>query len=48
MEVRGVEPLSKITSMHVPTSVPFVLKFSSDLRPRRSARTLTSLVNLGL
>ena len=48
MEVRGVEPLSKITSMHVPTSFPFVFKVSSDLRPRRSARTLTSLVNLGL
>ena len=47
LEVRGVEPLSKITSMYVPTSVPFVFKISSYPRPRRSARSLTSLVNLG-
>ena len=47
LEVRGVEPLSKITSMYVPTSVPFVFKISSYPRPRRSARSSTSLVNLG-
>ncbi len=47
LEVRRVELLSKITSMYVPTSVPFEFKISSYPRPRRSARSLTSLVNLG-
>ena len=47
LEVRRVELLSKITSMHVPTSVPFAFNVSSYPRPRRSARSLTSLVNLG-
>ena len=47
LEVRRVELLSKITSMHVPTSIPFEFKVSSYPRPRRSARSLTSLENLG-
>ena len=48
MEVRGVEPLSKITSMSIPTSFPFVFKVSPCPRPRRSAQISASLVNLGL
>ena len=47
LEVRRVELLSKITSMYVPTSVPFVFKVSPRPRPRRSARISASLVNLG-
>ena len=48
MEVRGVEPLSKIPSMHVPTSFPFGFKISLHPRPRRSAQASASLVNLGI
>ena len=47
LEVRGVEPLSKITSMSIPTSFPFAFKISPCPRPRRSAQISASLVNLG-
>ena len=47
VEVRGVEPLSKISSLSIPTSFPFAFKISSNSRPRRSAQVSASLVNLG-